>query len=95
MSIAMRAAVGVFALGLAATGIGVVFTKHEARDLFIELQGLNGERDALEIEWGQLKLEQSAWATHGRVEQTARVGLRMVIPRPNEVRIVKPTPATQ
>jgi cell division protein FtsL len=91
----MRAAVGVLALGLAATGIGVVFTKHEARDLFIELQGLNGERDALEIEWGQLKLEQSAWATHGRVEQTARVGLRMVIPRPNDVRIVKPTTVTQ
>ena len=91
MSLAMRAAVAMLALGLAATAIGVVFTKHEARDLFIELQGLNGERDALEIEWGQLKLEQSAWATHGRVEQTARVGLRMVIPRPDEVRIVKPT----
>ena len=95
MSLAMRAAVGVLALGLATTAIGVVFTKHEARDLFIELQGLNGERDALEIEWGQLKLEQSAWATHGRVEQTARVGLRMVIPRPDEVRIVKPTAVTQ
>jgi len=95
MSLAMRAAVSVLALGLATTAIGVVFTKHEARDLFIELQGLNGERDALEIEWGQLKLEQSAWATHGRVEQTARVGLRMVIPRPDEVRIVKPTAVTQ
>ena len=94
MSLAMRAAVGVLALGLATTAIGVMFTKHEARDLFIELQGLNGERDALEIEWGQLKLEQSAWATHGRVEQTARVDLRMVIPRPDEVRIVKPTTAT-
>ena len=56
MSIALRAGVAVLALGLAATGIAVVFTKHEARDLFIRLQGLNGERDALEIEWGQLKL---------------------------------------
>ena len=91
MSIAMRAGIAVVALGLVATGIGVVSAKHEARSLFIQLQGLNGERDALEIEWGQLKLEQSAWATHGRVEQTARVGLRMVIPRPNEVRIVEPT----
>jgi len=89
----MRAGVAVLAVGLAATGIGVVVTKHEARTLFIQLQGLYGERDALEIEWGQLKLEQSAWATHGRVEQTARVGLRMVIPRPDEVRIVKPTTA--
>jgi cell division protein FtsL len=95
MSIAMKAAVALVALGLVATGIGVVSAKHEARSLFIQLQGLNGERDALEIEWGQLKLEQSAWATHGRVEQTARVGLRMVIPRPNDVRIVKPTAVTQ
>jgi len=91
----MRAGVAVLALALAATGIGVVFTKHEARTLFVRLQGLNGDRDALEIEWGQLKLEQSAWATHGRVEQTARVDLRMVIPRPNEVRIVKPVPVSQ
>jgi cell division protein FtsL len=91
MSIAVRVGVAVLALGLVATAIGVVSAKHEARSLFIQLQGLNGERDALEIEWGQLKLEQSAWATHGRVEQTARVGLRMVIPRPNDVRIVKPT----
>jgi cell division protein FtsL len=94
MSLVVRAGVAVLAVGLAATGIGVVVTKHDARDLFIKLQGLNGERDALEIEWGQLKLEQSAWATHGRVEQTARVDLRMVIPRPDEVRIVKPTTAT-
>lgn len=92
MSIAVRAGVAVLALGLVATALGVVSAKHEARSLFIQLQGLNGERDALEIEWGQLKLEQSAWATHGRVEQTARIGLRMVIPRPNDVRIVKPTP---
>lgn len=95
MSIAVRAGVAVLALGLVATAIGVVSAKHEARSLFIQLQGLNGDRDALEIEWGQLKLEQSAWATHGRVEQTARVGLRMVIPRPNDVRIVKQTPVDQ
>ena len=93
MSIALKVGTVVIPLPLGATAIGVVATKHDARSLFIQLQGLNGERDALEIEWGQLKLEQSAWATHGRVEQTARVGLRMVIPRPDEVRIVKPTTA--
>ena len=95
MSIALKAGVAVLALALGATAIGVVATKHQARSLFIQLQGLNSDRDALEIEWGQLKLEQSAWATHGRVEQTARVDLRMVIPRPDEVRIVKPTTVTQ
>lgn len=74
---------------LFAAAIAVVWSKHQARSLFIQLQSLNGERDALDIEWGQLKLEQSAWSTHGRVEQTARGALRMVIPRPEEVRIVK------
>ena len=90
MSFALRSATAVLALLLFASAIGVVWSKHEARSAFIALQALNAERDALDIEWGQLKLEQSAWATHGRVEQTARVGLRMVIPRPEEVRIVKP-----
>jgi cell division protein FtsL len=95
MSTLMRWAMAVVTLALVVTAISVVSTKHQARSLFIQLQGLNGERDALDIEWGQLKLEQSAWATHGRVEQTARVGLRMVIPRPDEVRIVKPATPTQ
>jgi cell division protein FtsL len=72
------------------SAIAVVWSRHETRSLFIELQTLNADRDALDIEWGQLKLEQSAWSTHGRVEQTARVNLRMVIPPPNEVRIVTP-----
>jgi cell division protein FtsL len=75
---------------LLASAIGVVWSRHQTRSLFIELQSLNAERDALDIEWGQLKLEQSAWSTHGRVEQTARVSLRMIIPRANEVRIVTP-----
>lgn len=74
--------------GLFASALAVVWSRHETRTLFVELQTLSGERDALDIEWGQLKLEQSAWSTHGRVEQTARVNLRMEIPRPNEVRIV-------
>jgi cell division protein FtsL len=54
------------------------------------LQNLESSRDQLDIEWGQLKLEQSAWATHGRVEQMARTDLQMVIPRPTEVRLVQP-----
>jgi cell division protein FtsL len=90
MSVGQRWLMGALWLLLLVSSIAVVKTKHEARSLFIQLQGLTGERDALDIEWGQLKLEQSAWATHGRVEQAARVDLRMVIPRPDEVRIVQP-----
>ena len=85
-----RVAMPVLGVLLLGAAIAVVWSKHEARSLFIELQHLHAERDRLDIEWGQLKLEQSAFATHGRVEQTARVNLQMVVPRPDEVRIVKP-----
>lgn len=88
MSPLMKVTMTVLWGGLFASALAVVWSRHETRTLFIELQTLSGERDALDIEWGQLKLEQSAWSTHGRVEQTARVNLRMEIPRPNEVRIV-------
>jgi cell division protein FtsL len=88
MSVFARCAVGVLWCLLFGSCIAVVWGKHQGRSLFIQLQALSSERDRLDIEWGQLKLEQSAWATHGRVEQTARVSLRMVIPRPEEVRIV-------
>ena len=90
MSNSSRLAMVILWLALLAAAIAVVWSKHQARSLFIELQALHSERDALDIEWGQLKLEQSAWAMHGRVEQTARLNLQMVVPRPDEVRIVKP-----
>ncbi|WP_129776703.1 cell division protein FtsL [Peristeroidobacter soli] len=85
-----RLGMAVLWMALLAAAIAVVWSKHEARSLFIELQRLNAERDRLDIEWGQLKLEQSAFSMHGRVEQAARVNLQMVVPRPDEVRIVKP-----
>ena len=90
MSFSSRVAMVTLWVALLTAAIGVVWTKHQARNLFIELQALHAERDALDIEWGQLKLEQSAWAMHGRVETTARLNLQMVVPRPDEVRIVKP-----
>jgi cell division protein FtsL len=90
MSLTSRMTMAVLWIALLGAAIAVVWSKHEARSLFIELQGLTAERDALDIEWGQLKLEQSAFAMHGRVEQTARLNLKMVVPRPDEVRIVKP-----
>ena len=76
--------------GLFVSALGVVWSIHQTRTAFIELQALHAERDRLDIEWSQLKIEQSAWATHGRVEQTARTGLNMVIPTPQEVQLVQP-----
>ena len=87
---ALRLGMALLWAGLFASALGVVWSIHETRTLFIELQSLHADRDRLDIEWSQLKIEQSAWATHGRVEQTARSGLNMVIPTPQEVELVHP-----
>jgi len=80
------------ALGLLAFGsaLGVVYTQHESRKLFVELQGLQNARDELNVDWGRLQLEQSTWATHGRIEAIAREKLDMTIPPPAAVVLVKP-----
>ena len=77
----------VAALGSAA---GAIYCKHRARQLFVELERLNAQRDNLQIEWGQLQLEQSAWSTHAFVERVASTKLHMAMPPPKEIEIVAP-----
>jgi cell division protein FtsL len=77
----------VMTLGSAA---GAIWCKHRARALFVQLEMLNARRDNLEIEWGQLQLEQSAWSTHAFVERVASTKLRMALPPPKEIEIIAP-----
>ena len=51
------------------SAMALIYTKHESRKLFVELEALTTERDELNIEWGQLQIEQSTWATHARIER--------------------------
>jgi cell division protein FtsL len=83
-------AVPVLWVAVLASAAGVIYVRHEARSLFIELEQLAAERDRLNIEWGQLQLEQSAWSNHGFVERVAHDKLQLVLPQPAEVRIVTP-----
>ena len=64
----------VFAVVCVLSAIALVYTKHESRKLFVELEGLTHQRDELNIEWGQLQIEQSTWAQHARIEQVATDG---------------------
>lgn len=77
-------------LAALASAAGVVWAKHRSRELFIELQKLQAQRDTLEIESGQLLLEQSAWSAHAFVEQVAMQRLHMVTPPQRSIDIVKP-----
>ena len=75
------------ALGSAA---GAIYSKHRARELFVQLERLNNQRDNLEVEWGQLQLEQSAWSTHAFVERVASTRLKMATPPPKDIELVSP-----
>ncbi len=72
-----------------ASAIGVIYSKHQTRKLFVNMQKLNKQIDELDIEWGQLQLEQSAWSAHGRIEKIARKKLKMTLPKANEIIYLK------
>lgn len=71
------------------SAFGVIYSKHKSRKLFVEAQQLKKQLDALNVEWGRLQLEQSAWSAHGRIERIARKRLNMTIPLANEIVYVK------
>ncbi len=74
--------------------LGLVGSQHQARKLFVELQAEQERTRALEVEFGQLQLEQSTWATHSRIESVASRELKMRVPPMARVRVVPPPPAS-
>lgn len=60
--------------------LGLVTSQHKARKLFQDLEGEQERSRQLDVEYGQLQLELSTWATHPRIEQIARDKLRMRTP---------------
>ena len=87
---ARLAVISLLSVTIVATSLGVVYTKHQSRTLFVELQELQAERDQLNIDWGRLLLEQSTWATPTRIENEARERLSMHVPDPDSVVILSP-----
>jgi cell division protein FtsL len=79
----------VFAVVCVLSAMALVYTKHESRKLFVELEGLTQERDDLNIEWGQLQIEQSTWAQHARIEQVAKDDLSLVRPATTEIFVLE------
>jgi cell division protein FtsL len=67
------------------SALAAVTTNHRARKLVIEYEREQERMRALEVEWGQLQLEQSTWATHVRIEEIARQRLGMRPPKPGQI----------
>ncbi|MDR0776011.1 MAG: cell division protein FtsL [Azonexus sp.] len=67
-------------LVLVVCALALVTSQHRARKLFQELEREQERARQLDVEYGQLQLEMSTWATHPRIEKIARERLRMVQP---------------
>ncbi|MEQ1766397.1 MAG: cell division protein FtsL [Methylotenera sp.] len=77
-----------FALMLSA--LGLVNSQHKARNLYIELERSNQAAKQIELEYGQLQLEQSTWAMHSRIEKIAATQMQMQVPDAKRVQVVSP-----
>jgi cell division protein FtsL len=72
-------------LAVAICALGVVTSQHKARRLFQSLESEQERAGQLDIEFGQLQLELSTWATSPRIERIAREKLHMRTPEAAKV----------
>ncbi len=73
----------------AGSAIGVIWSTHKSRHLLNDLQQLEQERNDLQVQWGQLLLEQSSLVSQGRIENLAIAELGMIIPATENVVVVQ------
>lgn len=72
------------------SALAVVFSAYQHRKHFNAYQELADQRDDLQVQWGQLLLEQSALAAHSRIEDIVTQRLGMYVPQPSEIVVVRP-----
>jgi cell division protein FtsL len=74
---------------LVACALSLVTSRYQARKLFVDLEREQAQGRAYDVEYGQLQIEQSTWATPARIEKIAREQLHMQLPASSQVRIVE------
>jgi cell division protein FtsL len=83
---------GLLLVAVVLCALSVVTSQHKARKLFIELQKEKAQAQQMDVEWGQLQLEQSTWAAPGRVEAVAVQKLQMQLPQKGQVQLIRIKP---
>ncbi len=76
-------------LAVTLSAIAVVYIKYQTRVHFSQLQDLRAQRDAVDVEWNRLRLEEAALSTHVRVERKARDQLGMFNPRFEDILLIE------
>jgi len=72
------------------TALGVVTSQDRSRKLYFELEQQEESAKKMNVEFGQLQLEQSTWSMHSRVEDIAASKLQMQVPDAARIQVVTP-----
>lgn len=78
----------ILATGVFTSALAVVYCKHQSRYLCTQLQNLQQTVEALQVEWGQLLLEQGTWSQDARIEKIAKERMQMSLPEPGTVVVI-------
>ncbi len=76
-------------IAVIACALGVVTSQHKARKLFVELQKEKDRAQQMDVEWGQLQLEQGTLVMPARVEKLAGSQLQMRTPQSEQIRYIR------
>jgi cell division protein FtsL len=71
------------------SGVSVIYTTFKNRYLLNQLQQLKTQRNELQVQWGQLLIEQSTFSLESRVERKATEELAMGVPEISEIVMVR------
>jgi cell division protein FtsL len=71
------------------TAVAIVYVTHSQRNLFINLQQLQQDKDDMVVEWGKLQLEENTWSTTSRIEKIATKKLDMKVPKSDDIIFIK------
>ena len=72
------------------TALGVVNSQDRSRKLYFELEQQEEFAKKMNVELGQLQLEQSTWSMHSRIEDIAATKLQMQVPDAARIQVVSP-----
>jgi cell division protein FtsL len=73
---------------LLASAAALVTSQHQARKLYAELEREQQTAKQIEVEWGQLQIEQSTFSMHSHIEKVAASRLRMATPAGEQVQML-------
>ena len=81
---------GVLIMAVVLSALSVIYVKHQTRRHFVLLQEMQQARDTMQIEWGQLQLEEGALSSVDQLLSTAERELQLVKPTLEQTVFVSP-----